>query len=295
VDGAHRRDAGVFAQVDGALGPRFSAAAGGRFDYVTTRNPGGFFGDRSTSNSAVSGFVSATAGPVSGLSFTGQVSRGFRDPVLSDRYFRGPSGRGFITGNPDLEPEHSLQFDGAARFTAGRVRLGVNAYHYEITDLIERFGDGDDFFFRNRGDAVVKGLEAEAQAALPSSITLELTAQIARGATPADRDLGELGDVPLDGITPATITALGRRQFGDRGFAQARLAWFAEDDMPGPTEREVNGYTLVDIAAGLTVVRRLEVRGQVRNLFDASYFAAQSTRAILAPGRSFNITVAARY
>ena len=288
IDGAHRRDSGVFLQMDGAIAPRMSAAAGGRFDYVTTTNPGGFFGDRSTSESAFSGFASATAGPFRGVSLTAQVARGFRDPVLSDRYFRGPSGRGFITGNPDLEPESSLQFDGAVRYTAGRIRLGFNAYHYEISDLIERFGDGDNFFFRNRGEAVLEGLEAEAQATLPSGIALEMTAQIARGQTPEDQ-------ASLDGITPATITALGRKLFGTRGFAQARLAWFAKDEAPGPTEREVNGYTLVDVAGGVNVIRQLELRAQIRNLFDDTYFAAQSTRAVLGPGRSASLTAVLRY
>ena len=42
---------------------------------------------------------------------TAQVARGFRDPILSDRFYRGPVGRGFIEGNPDLKPETSLQFD----------------------------------------------------------------------------------------------------------------------------------------------------------------------------------------
>ncbi len=288
IDGAHRRDSGVFLQVDGAIAPRMSAAAGGRFDYVTTTNPGGFFGDRSTSESAFSGFASATLGPFDGFSLTGQAARGFRDPVLSDRYFRGPSGRGFITGNPDLEPESSVQFDGAVRYTAGRIRVGLNAYHYEIADLIERFGDGDNFFFRNRGEAVLKGLEAEAQATLPAGVALEMTAQLARGGTPED-------EAPLDGIAPATVTALGRKLFGTRGFAQARLAWFDDDDMPGPTEREVNGYTLVDVAGGVNVARRLELRAQVRNLFDDTYFAAQSTRAVLGPGRSASLTAVVRY
>ena len=288
IDGAHRRDSGVFVQVDGAIASRMSVAAGGRFDYVTTTNPGGFFGDHSTSNNAVSGFASATAGPFEGFSLTGQAARGFRDPVLSDRYFRGPSGRGFITGNPDLAPEKSLQFDGAARYTAGRIRLGLNAYHYEISDLIERFGYENNFFFRNRGEAIVKGIEGEAQATLPYGVALEMTAQLARGETPAD-------DAPLDGITPATVTALARKLFGARGFAQARFAWFAEDDMPGPTEREVNGYALVDMAAGLNIARRLELRAQVRNLFDDTYFAAQSTRAVLGPGRSAAVTIAVQY
>lgn len=295
IDGAHRRDGGLFVQVDGGLAARLSAAGGGRVDHVTTTNPGGFFGDRSTSHGAFSGFASLTAVPLDGLSLTGQVSRGFRDPVLSDRYFRGPSGRGFITGNPDLEPERSLQFDGAVRYTAGGLRVGVSAYHYAITDLIERFGDGDHFFFRNRGEAVVKGVEADAQASLPREIALEFTAQIARGETPADSGLGERRDLPLDGITPGTATALARKLFGARGFAQARLAWFAADDKPGPTEREVNGYTLVDVAGGVNVARRLELRVQIRNVSDATYFAAQSTRAVLAPGRSASLTAVLRH
>ena len=111
-------------------------AGGVRADRVTTRNAGGYFGDRTTSNSAFSGFGSATAGPFHGFSVTGQVARGFRDPTLSDRYFRGPSGRGFITGNPDLRPETSLQFDLAARYTRSRAQLAFYAYHYRIDDLV---------------------------------------------------------------------------------------------------------------------------------------------------------------
>jgi hypothetical protein len=48
-------------------------------------------------------------GPVAAV--VGQVARGFstrRCPIV---YYRGPTGRGFITGNLDLAPETSLQFD----------------------------------------------------------------------------------------------------------------------------------------------------------------------------------------
>lgn len=289
VDGASKRDAGLFAQIDGAVAPVLTVSGGARFDYVTTSNLGGYFGDRSTSNSAFSGFVAASAGPFEGLTFTGQISRGFRDPVLSDRYYRGPTGRGFITGNPDLEPETSVQFDGAVRYTAQRVRVGVNAYHYDIDNLIERYEiDGDDFLFRNRGEAHVKGVELEAQASLPAAIVLEFTGQVMRGETPED-------GVSLEGITPATFTALARKLFGTRGFAQARLAWFAEDDEPGPGEREVNGYTRVDLAGGVRLARQFELRAQVRNLFDETYFATQATRAVLAPGRALSVTAVLSY
>ena len=175
VDSARRIDTGVYASVEAAV----SAGAVAR-----RRRPrrlrhdaetrAGYFGDRSTSNGAGSGFVAVTAGSFGGFSATAQVARGFRDPVLSDRYFRGPSGRGFITGNPDLEPETSLQLDLGLRYTAPRVRAATYFYNYRIDDLIERYQtDPDFFFFRNRGRARVRGFEAEAQGDLGWGFSLE--------------------------------------------------------------------------------------------------------------------------
>src|SRR6185503_11942185 len=120
-----------------------------------------------------------TAGSYRGFAFTAQVARGFRDPVLSDRYFRGPSGRGFITGNPDLDPETSLQYDASVRWAAGGRSVAFYGYFYEIDDLIERFRPARHFFFRNRGEAEVKGLELEAQTALPAGLSLEVAAAVA--------------------------------------------------------------------------------------------------------------------
>ena len=108
-------------------------SGGIRGDYVTTTNTGGFFGDRSTGNGAGSGYASATVGSFGGFSLTAQIARGFRDPVLSDRYYRGPTGRGFITGNPDLDPETSVQLDLGLRYVAPRFRLATFYYHYEST------------------------------------------------------------------------------------------------------------------------------------------------------------------
>ncbi len=45
-------------------------------------------------HSSAAGFVALTLGPFDGVSFTAQLSRGFREPTLSDRFVRGPTGRG---------------------------------------------------------------------------------------------------------------------------------------------------------------------------------------------------------
>ena len=289
IDSAQRVDSAAYTSLEAAVLPWLSLAAGGRLDYVASRNSGGYFGDRSVDHGAASGFASLTASSATGLSVTAQVARGFREPMLSDRYFRGPSGRGFITGNPDLYPETSLQYDAGVRYTSRRVRAAVYGYNYRISDLIERYeATPDNFFFRNRGRARLRGVEVEAQADLPWRLTLEGGFQSARG-----RALDP--EAYLDGITPETGSLQARRLIGARAYAQARVAWFDADDRPGPTERVVNGYTQVDLSGGLTIAGHLELRGLVRNLFDDEYFASQDVRAVLAPGRAASITVVVRF
>jgi outer membrane receptor protein involved in Fe transport len=289
VDSARRTDTGVYASLDTSLARLLAFGAGVRGDYVTTQNSGGYFGDQSTGNGDFSGYASLTAGSFGGLTATVQIARGFRDPVLSDRYYRGPTGRGFITGNPDLVPETSLQFDGSVRYSAPRFRVGAFYYQYRIDDLIERYSTATDFFFfRNRGRARVRGFEVEAQASLGYETTLEIATQVAEGRALDD-------DTYLDDISPINFTTVLRKQFADRAFAQLRVAYFSDDDHFGPTERAVPGYTLLDIAGGYRVVKQLELRVIGRNLLNEEYFASQDVRAVPAPGRSASVQASVRF
>ncbi len=292
VDSARRTDSGVYAQIDAAVSSRLSVGAGLRGDYVTTKNTGGYFGDRSTSNGAGSGFASVTVGSTAGISLTGQIARGFRDPMLSDRYYRGPTGRGFITGNPDLAPETSLQYDVALRYVAPSFRVASFYYHYVIDDLIERYLEPslgpDNFLFRNRGTARVRGFEVEAQVSFPRAMTLDIAAQVAEGRALDDNTY-------LDDISPANLSATLRKQFGERAFGQVRAAYYSDDDHSGPTERAVPGYTMLDAGAGYRIARPLELRLQARNLLDQEYFASQDVRTILAAGRSVSVTANVKF
>ncbi len=288
VDSARRTDAGFFGSVQVPLVARVLLAVGVRGDRVTTDNDGGYFGDRSTAQGAASGYVSATLGSFRGFSFTAQAARGFRDPMLSDRYFRGPSGRGFITGNPDLEPEQSLQFDTAARFTHERYRAALFVFHYRITDLIERLEAAPDvFFFRNRGRARVRGVEIEAQVDLGSGTTLEVAGQVTRG----DGD----GGSPLDAIPQESISLQLRRQLGPRGFVQARGAAYARDPRPGPTEQIIPGYAVVDLGGGWSFREGLDLRVLGRNVLDQPYLVSPDVRTVLAPGASVLATLSAKF
>jgi iron complex outermembrane receptor protein len=295
TDWARRLDTGIFVQAGAGLTSRLHATGGARVDFVSSKNRGGFFGDQSISHQAVSGFAALTIGPFDGFSFTGQVSRGFRDPTLSDRFFRGPSGRGFITGNPDLDPETSLQIDVGARYTTERLRVNAYVYQYRITDLVERYTTATDFFFfRNRGKAQYRGLEVEVQADLGHGFTIEFSGQTARGR--ALEEEGEANDEPwLDDVAPDMVALVLRKRLLDKGSAHVRVATFATDDRPGISEIRTPGYTLLDAGASWWLSPKLELRANGRNLLNRTYYASPDPRFVFAPGRSASLTAAVSF
>jgi len=285
TESARRVDTGLYLQAEANAARWLVLSGGARVDRVTTRNSGGYFGDRAEDNTALSGFASATAGSFRGFSATAQVARGFRDPTLSDRYFRGPTGRGFITGNPDLEPERSLQLDAALRFAAPRWRVAAYAYHYRFDDLVERFQTATDFFlFRNRGRARIRGVEAEVQASLPWRLGVELTAHRMSGRALDDA-------TGLDAIPVPTVTARLRRDV-DKGYGWIRTGVYGRLDEPGPTEQERPGYGLLDAGIGMHLGPHVEIDILGRNLLDKAYLVTPDARATLAAGRSAMATIA---
>ncbi len=289
IEEARRNDAGAYASIEAALNPKATVAAGIRGDYMTSHNRGGYFGDHETSYGALSGSGSLTVGPWAGVSFVAQAGSGFRDATVSDRYYRGPTGRGFITGNPDLKPERSVQFDLGMRYTASRVRLGLFGFQYNIKDLIERYQTATDFFFyRNRGEARIRGLELEIQAQLGWHVSLESTATLTRGIALDD-------DAALDDMPPATFTLGLRRPVTTKGFVQLRGSFYDDDDRPGPTEIRTPGYTIVDALAGVTLAKWVDLNFNARNLFDFTYAASPDPRGVAAPGISAVLTANLRF
>lgn len=286
IDNARQVDQALFVTFDRPLATRALVSAGLRGDRVETENEGGFFGDRSTSHDALSGYAALTVGPFRDVTTYFQVARGFRDPLLSDRYFRGPSGRGIIVGNPELDPERSLQYDASVRWNRGRSSVALYGYLYQIEDLIERFRPERDFFFRNRGEAEVKGIELESQTALFAGLSLEVAAAWAQGE--AD------DESPIDNIAAPNGSAT-LRWGGEHGFAYVRGIAFLEDDRPGPTEVERPGHTVWDLGAGWRITEPLELRVLGRNLTDRRYRDSPDEVASLARGRSFSIGLVGRY
>jgi iron complex outermembrane receptor protein len=280
---ASRNDLGVFAGVFTGL-EGVSLSAGVRADQVTSENSGGYFGNQHRSSSALSGFAAAAIPLGGGLEASLQVARGFREPLLSDRFYRGVTGRGFITGNPDLVAETSRQLDAALRFARGRAQLALYSYLYRIDDLIERYRSGDDYFFRNRGQAEVAGAELEAAFDLGAGLVVQTGLQLVRGEV---RDDG----TPTDDVPPRGGFLLLRQELVSHWSWFARLAAYQRDERAGPSELVVPGYAVVDGGVGYRVSPAVEVRLVGRNLLDREYPSSPDAKSVPAPGRTLLLSL----
>jgi outer membrane receptor protein involved in Fe transport len=286
IESAHRTGIGVFGQADTWVTPRIRLTGGLRGDTVRNTNTGGYFGDRHIENGALAGLAGATVALTTHTTITAQMARGFRDPTLSDRFYRGPVGRGFIEGNPELEPETSRQVDLTARWETGRVRLSGAYYDYRIANLVERYvvGTGN-FFFRNRGAARLRGAEVEAQTDASHGLFVDLTAQVSRG-----RDAGD--DTPIDDVAPRSVAVVVRHATGGRLASYLRAAASARHDAAGPSEVPTPGFVTLDAGAAWHWSTRVEVRGTMRNLLDQRMYSSAGPRWVYAPGRSASVTCA---
>ena len=292
---AHRTDLAAYLTAEAPLLPQLTLQGGVRGDGMKTANTGGDLGDQSTSKSAVAGNVALTAGSFGGFSATAQYAHGFRDPVLSDRYFSGLFGRGFVKGNPALELETSNQYDIALRYTSAGFRTAFYMYDYNIKNLIEIYPDPAfhdrpvrHFLLRNRPTgARLRGLELEAQVGLPAGFAVALAGQIERGVTIDDHK-------PIDDIPPESLTMQVRKAFGP-AFVEARSVVYAGDDNPGLTEVARPGYSLLDLGAGYSFSGHFEIQAYVRNVLNKAHFNTPMDVSALAPGISATLTGFVRF
>jgi len=290
IDDARQTDAGLFVEGERELGSgRQSLSAGLRGTYVTTSNKGGTFGDLSTSNTNLSGFLAYSLRPVPRWATVFQIARGFREPFLSDRYFAGVTGRGFIEGNPDLDPETSLQFDVSVRRTGGVTSLAIYGYLYRIQDLVERYEvTPDNFTFRNRGEQEIRGIEIESDFDLGSALSARVTANYAQGEILDDSS--DPDDIPAPSIR---VSAYGQPL--TRLWWRAGYSYFFRDDRPGPTEMEMPSYGVLDASIGYRVAKGFETRLILGNILDKTFPASPEDGSVPAPARSAILVLAGTF
>ncbi len=288
IEDASRLDLGAFVEASLPFAQnRLVAAAGVRGDWLKTESTGASFGDQSSREDAITGFAALTWNVAGPWEIALQWARAFRAPGLSDLYFVGPTGRGVVTGNPDLQPETTSQWDLAVRRTAGSWRFAGYVYSYRIFDLIERYEEpvgSANFFFRNGGTEKLEGVELETEIDIGPRFVLGLGGSWTRG------EIVEDGSFPAD-VPPLYGMATLLYRPADRWWLRLRGEAVRADDRPGPTEIDTPGYGLVGIGAGYQLSPLFGLELIVGNLFDHAYPATPDAVAADGPGLNAQLVV----
>ena len=300
VPDAWIRSGGAFAVWQNDFGP-VRLMAGARVDHraltaedvISVDLPGS---DDERDWTAVSWNAGAVFPVAGGLSLTAGVGRSWRAPTLFELYANGPriGEARYDIGNRALEEEKGLEIDGGVRWTGPSARAEVSVFRNAIDDFIvtaptDQFFGGLRVFRTTQTDALLRGVEAQAEVRVLRPLTLRGVFDYVRGT---ERGTGD--DLPLippaRGRGEAEYRASSIPLLGD-GYLSAAVELVAEQTHAAEDEFAPGGYALLDLglgtqrrAAGRTV--RFDL--QVHNALDAAYrdFLSRYKEFALNPGRS---------
>ncbi len=277
-----------FAQFDLPLGERWTVSAGARYeraryDYRTRLPAGrtrddlsvcGFGGcrysrpaDRDDTFTALSPKLSLMWRPSLARRAWLSFAHGFRMPQATELYrLQGQQ------TTAELRPEHvrAAELGLAFRFAAGRAGAQLVAYHMRKRDVL--FRDAE-LFNRAGGGTRHDGLEADFSWPLSGTVTLELTASLARHRY--DRDF-TLAGVNLRGLDVDTAP----RRFGgvrirwqdaDRRAVELECLWTGAYFLEPQNLRRYSGHELFNLRASMALGDRLTAYLRLLNLTGRAY------------------------
>lgn len=214
----------------------------------------------------------------------GGVSTGYRSPSLREitpdwgQVSRG----GNIYGNPDLEPETSLNKELALLYANDAGLNGsLTVFHNDFKDKITRVacpidicsGGANDFgsdptYQINVDEAITQGVEASL--AVPLNDVMSLTASYT--FTDSEQKSGEYAGEPLTQLPKHQVSASLDWQVNDRLSQWAKVTYRGEESQPttGPSSGSVvaPSYTFVDAGVGYQLNEMTQLNAGIYNLFD---------------------------
>lgn len=250
----------------------------------------------------VSGSVGLNVPLNESLSASVSVARAFRAPSVEELFSNGfhIAVGTFDIGNPDLKAETNQGIDGVLRAQTTRLVAQVSAYYNRINNyvapnivgdtLIEEEGDSSRVplnIFRQE-DASLRGIEGQIEATVARHVVIGTMGDVIRGEFS--------GGSPLPFMPAARIGGSVRWDDGRYSVGTDVRRAFAQDRVDA-NELATDGYTLVDLSAGITLLRSAQVHSitlRADNVFDVLYREATSRIKEFAPNPGRNLSVVYR-
>ncbi len=189
----------------------------------------------------------------------------FRNPSLSESYYTGITGRKYVIGNPDLDPEKSLNIDTGIKLHSGNLFLGLYLFHNEIKDMIERYkSENGTYTYNNINSGRISGAETEFQWFPCPNLELFGHFNYYYGRSVDTED-------PLNDI-PSPKLFLGSKLNLGKSWVELNLLHSFMKTDPGPSEIENSSHNLITIKGGHYFSSKFFTFIKISNLLNKSFF-----------------------
>ncbi|HHD72530.1 MAG TPA: TonB-dependent receptor, partial [Epsilonproteobacteria bacterium] len=178
-------------------------------------------------------------------------------------------------GNPNLDPEISLNIDIGARVKTDDYQVSASLFHNTVHDLIQKvlINPNDPvplqiYQYQNVSDAALYGGELDASYFINDEWNLFASASLTIGENKSD-------DNPLNSIPPAKVRygANYETYWKDMDInLELSAVSAAKQDRNGIGEKKSPGYTTADFRANLIYDNDIKVLFVVENIFDKKYY-----------------------
>jgi iron complex outermembrane receptor protein/hemoglobin/transferrin/lactoferrin receptor protein len=282
-------------------------------DAGRTRAPVDFVGRDSHDFAVFTGSLGAVYRLTGQVAIASNISRGFRAPSLFELYADGVHGgvAAIQEGNPDLDPEKSINVDLGLRWNTPSLQGSATVYRNAISDYIYLQDTGNarnglPIFAYQQDDALLTGLELEASWQPTDQLEFSGALDLVRGTN--DRTNEDLPLLPADSLRlDATYWFAERGPIREPYLTIGMRHAAAKDAAPGEPFAQfdrlpfgtasTDAYTLADLELGFAFRafgnRLARVDLAVRNLFDTEYrdFLDTYKGYALSPGRDVRVSL----
>jgi len=265
-------------------------------------------------NTSLTGNIGLAYMPSDELRFTANFSTGFRSPNFDDmtKVFESNNSM-LIVPNKDLKPEYTRNVELGMHYSNGNVEMNAYGFYTLFRNAIvtDKFTyNGQDSILYNGNMTRVYASQNKAEAFLYGG-GLDATYRVSNqfsfygnmNYTYGRFNQADTALVPLDHIPTVT---------GKFGMRYAKSHWYAElfslfngrkklydynlageDNLPYATPNGTPSWYTVNLRAGVTVVKNVQLQGGVETILDKNYRYFAS--GMSAPGRNFVMAIRYRY
>jgi iron complex outermembrane receptor protein len=207
-------------------------------------------------------------------------------PSLTELFYTGITGRGFVISQPDLRPEMSFNLDAGVKFIFKRFFAGIYSFYYEIDDLIERYwidAIENIYTYGNVNKGKISGYELEVE-------YYPVPKWKVFGNFFSFNGKSVVVDESLNDIPPSRLFLGTRVWIGDLS-GEINATFQLDKENPGPAEISIPGYEIVNMKASYYFNSTFSLYFVLSNLFNHTYIARPDPDAVEEPGRNLMLGV----